>query len=38
MRVESCPQKMLVLNQVRSDKTDGYGYGYGYGYGHKHET
>lgn len=36
--IESCPQKMLVLNQVRSDKTDGYGYGYGYGYGNKHET
>ena len=36
--IESCPQKMLVLNQVRSDKTDGYGYGYGYGYGSKHET
>lgn len=36
--IESCPQKMLVLNQVRSDKTDGYGYGYGYGYGHQHET
>ncbi len=40
--IESCPQKMLLLNQVRSDKSDGYGYGYGYGYGHeygqKHET
>lgn len=36
--IESCPHKMLVLNQVRGNKTDGYGYGYGYGYGHKHET
>lgn len=30
----SCPVKMMVLNQVRSSKTEGYGYGYGYGYGH----
>lgn len=36
--IESCPHKMLVLNQVRGNKTEGYGYGYGYGYGHKHET
>lgn len=36
--IEACPLKMMVLNQVRSDKTDGYGYGYGYGYGQQHET
>ena len=33
--IESCPVKMMVLNQVRAAKTDGYGYGYGYGYGHE---
>lgn len=33
--IESCPLKMMVLNQVRTSKTDGYGYGYGYGYGHE---
>lgn len=32
--IDSCPVKMMVLNQVRSSKTEGYGYGYGYGYGH----
>lgn len=32
--IESCPVKMMVLNQVRSTKSEGYGYGYGYGYGH----
>ncbi|HLO62350.1 MAG TPA: XrtA-associated tyrosine autokinase [Azonexus sp.] len=36
--IEACPLKMMVLNQVRSDKTDGYGYGYGYGYGQHHEA
>lgn len=36
--IEACPVKMMVLNQVRSDKADGYGYGYGYGYGQKHEA
>jgi len=33
--IEACPLKMMVLNQVRTSKTDGYGYGYGYGYGHE---
>jgi exopolysaccharide/PEP-CTERM locus tyrosine autokinase len=33
--IESCPLKMMMLNQVRTSKTDGYGYGYGYGYGHE---
>ena len=32
--IESCPIKMMVLNQVRAANVDGYGYGYGYGYGH----
>ncbi|PKO89932.1 MAG: chromosome partitioning ATPase [Betaproteobacteria bacterium HGW-Betaproteobacteria-10] len=32
--IESCPVKMMVLNQARQSSTDGYGYGYGYGYGH----
>ena len=37
--IQSCPVKMMLLNQVRSEKTDGYGngYGYGYGYGYRHE-
>lgn len=30
--IESCPLKMMVLNQVRQAKADSYGYGYGYGY------
>lgn len=33
--IESCPVKMMVLNQVKQGKSDGYGYGYGYGYGHE---
>ncbi|PKO45784.1 MAG: chromosome partitioning ATPase [Betaproteobacteria bacterium HGW-Betaproteobacteria-4] len=33
--IESCPVKMMMLNQVKSAKVDGYGYGYGYGYGHE---
>jgi protein-tyrosine kinase len=33
--IETCPVKMLVLNQARQASTDGYGYGYGYGYGHE---
>lgn len=32
--IESCPVKMMVLNQARSSAFGGYGYGYGYGYGH----
>jgi protein-tyrosine kinase len=32
--IESCPVKMLVLNQARNEGLGGkYGYGYGYGYG-----
>lgn len=32
--LESCPVKLLVLNQARSEGIGGkYGYGYGYGYG-----
>lgn len=33
--IQSCPVKMMVLNQIRAEKIDGYGYGYGYGYGHE---
>jgi exopolysaccharide/PEP-CTERM locus tyrosine autokinase len=41
--IESCPLKMLLLNQSRGDETGAYGYnygygeGYGYGYGYGHE-
>jgi protein-tyrosine kinase len=39
--IESCPLKMLLLNQARSDESGAYGYGYGsgygYGYGYEHE-
>jgi len=31
--IESCPVKMLVLNQSQESSSAGYGYGYGYGYG-----
>lgn len=31
--IESCPVKLLVLNQARSTSQGTYGYGYGYGYG-----
>jgi Mrp family chromosome partitioning ATPase len=31
--IESCPVKMLVLNQARADVHGAYGYGYGYVYG-----
>ncbi|MHA7601860.1 XrtA-associated tyrosine autokinase [Alicycliphilus sp. T452] len=31
--IESCPIKLMVLNQVRSSGLGAYGYGYGYGYG-----
>ena len=30
--IEACPVKMMILNQIRTAKTDGYGYGYGYGH------
>ena len=32
--IESCPVKMMLLNQVRTDARNGYGYGYGYGSGY----
>lgn len=32
--IEACPVKMMILNQIRTSRTEGYGYGYGYGYGH----
>lgn len=32
--IEDCPVKMMILNQIRTAKTEGYGFGYGYGYGH----
>jgi protein-tyrosine kinase len=35
--IESCPLKMMLLNQARGDATGAYGYGYGYGYGYEHE-
>ncbi len=31
--IESCPVKLMVLNQARSVAKGAYGYGYGYGYG-----
>mgnify|MGYP001376073349 FL=1 len=31
--IESCPIKLMVLNQVRSSGLGAYGYGYGYGHG-----
>ncbi len=32
--IESCPVKLMVLNQARQSASDGYGYGYAYGYGY----
>ncbi|KQP23160.1 XrtA-associated tyrosine autokinase [Pseudorhodoferax sp. Leaf267] len=32
--IESCPLKMLVLNQAKANAVGGYGYGYGQGYGY----
>lgn len=32
--IESCPVKMMVLNQAKSASGGGYGYGYGYGQGY----
>jgi len=31
--IESCPIKLMVLNQVHGGDQDAYGYGYGYGHG-----
>lgn len=33
--IESCPLKMMVLNQSRQTSASSYGYGYGYGYGNE---
>ena len=33
--IESCPVKLMVLNQARSTGQGAYGYGYGYGYGQR---
>ena len=33
--IESCPIKLMVLNQVRNHGLGAYGYGYGYGYERK---
>lgn len=32
--IESCPVKMMVLNQAKASVVGGYGYGQGYGYGY----
>lgn len=32
--IESCPVKMMLLNQARTGSKGGYGYGYGQGYGY----
>lgn len=32
--IESCPVRLMLLNQVRTMGKDEYGYGYGYGYGY----
>ena len=32
--IESCPVKMMVLNQAKAGGVGGYGYGYGQGYGY----
>ncbi|MEH3086161.1 MAG: XrtA-associated tyrosine autokinase [Xylophilus ampelinus] len=33
--IESCPVKLLVLNQSKAGHKGGYGYGYGYGHGYE---
>lgn len=35
--IDSCPVKMMVLNQVRQSVAEGYGYGYSLAYGYGHE-
>lgn len=32
--IESCPIKLMLLNQARAGGQEAYGYGYGYGYGY----
>ena len=34
--IESCPVRLMLLNQARVDADGSYGYGYGYGYGYEH--
>jgi len=34
--IDTCPVRMVVLNQVRAQEESGYGYGYGYVYGYGH--
>lgn len=36
--IESCPIKLMVLNQVHGGDQDAYGYGYGYGHGASNEA
>jgi exopolysaccharide/PEP-CTERM locus tyrosine autokinase len=36
--IESCPVKMMLLNQVRLEAKGKYGYGYGYGYSPKKQS
>lgn len=37
--IESCPLKMVLLNQAKQSSTEGYGYGYAYGgYGYGQES
>ena len=31
--IETCPVKLMLLNQAKASAKDSYGYGYGYGYG-----
>ena len=33
--IESCPVRLMLLNQARVDADGSYGYGYGYGYGYE---
>jgi len=35
--IESCPLKMMVLNQATQSASERYGYGYAYGYGYGNE-
>lgn len=35
--IESCPVKLMLLNQVKATAQDGYGYGYGYGHAYGYE-
>ena len=36
--IESCPVKLLVLNQAKTASQGTYGYGYGYGYGQQEQA